>query len=226
MYEAVSRACARARDDPAVRCLVLRGTPGGSFASGTDIGHFRSVRSGSDGVAYERDVQRVLEGLLDLRVPTMAVIEGYALGGGLLLAGACDIRLCTPAAKFGVPVARTLGNCLSQFSFDLMADRLGAARTLGLLLTAELIDADAAATAGFVTDVVAPAGLEARVDRLTAAFCHHAPLTMEAAKLADRVHRTGEPPATDFVRACYGSADFAEGARAFAEAREPVWKGC
>lgn len=225
MYEHLRHACEQVRGDRSIRCLVLRGISGGAFAAGTDIAHFRSVQNGDDGVAYEQSVQLILTDLLDLAVPTLAVVEGYALGGGLLIAASCDLRVCTPQARFGVPIARTVGNCLSQFGYDLLADRLGSARTLQLLLTAEAFDATVAKAAGFVLDVIDPASLEAQVSELIESLCRNAPLTMKATKDADRVRRTQAPESNTYIRACYGSADFAEGVRAFLTGQKPIWRG-
>jgi enoyl-CoA hydratase/carnithine racemase len=225
MYDALYRTCLRIRSDPTVRCFVLRGLAGGAFAAGTDINHFRAVGSGEAGVEYEDAFRRVLDGILDLPVPTLAVIEGHAIGGGLLLAAACDLRLCTHQATFGVPIARTVGNCISQFSFELLASRLGAARTMQLLLTADLLDAASMVTAGFAIAVVDPAQLEERVRALTNRFHELAPLTIRAAKVADQRHRAHAPESEDFIRMCYASVDFAEGVAAFLEGRRPVWHG-
>jgi enoyl-CoA hydratase/carnithine racemase len=225
MYEQLVSVCAQVREDSTVRCLVLRGVSGGAFAAGTDISHFRAVASGADGVAYEASVQRVLEALLDLPIPTLAVVEGYALGGGMMLAAACDVRVCTPDARFGVPIARTLGNCLSQFGYDLIADRLGSSRTVQMLLTAQLLDGAAAAAAGFVLEVVDPDELEGRVAQLCRSFSTFAPMTLGAIKSADRARRAGDSTRDDYVRACYGSRDFAEGVSAFLQGRKPEWTG-
>lgn len=226
MYAEVAAACHQAGSDPALRCLVIRGSPGGAFAAGTDItDRFTSIQDGDDGVAYEQGIQDVLETLLDVPVPTVAVIEGYALGGGLLLAAACDLRVATPQARFGVPIARTLGNCLSQFGYELVADRLGPALALRLLLVGDLVDAAALTASGFVAALVEEADLEQEVGRMTGRLAENSPLTQWAAKRADRIRTTGRGDRNEYVRRCYGSADFMHAVAAFCAHRPPVWRG-
>lgn len=225
MYDTLVRACESAADDPELRCLVLRGYGDGPFPSGTDISQFTDFADGDDGVAYERRISVVLDTVSDVPIPTVAFVRDHAVGAGLMIAAACDVRICTEGARFGVPVARTLGNCLSQDSYDLLADRLGPARTLCMLVTGELFGADKASAGGFVADVVpaesAEAHLTALVDRIVAL----APLSVRAAKLADRARRSRQPAEVDFVHACYGSADFREGVRGYLAHRPFAWTG-
>src|SRR6476469_3334961 len=103
--------------DDAIRVLVLRGAGGRAFVSGTDIRQFLDFDSGRSGVAYEADIDRYLGRLDRLRKPALAQVEGYAVGAGLSIASACDLRVCTPDAQFGLPIARTLGNCLSMAGY-------------------------------------------------------------------------------------------------------------
>src|SRR5579871_5255824 len=110
MYEALGAACRSFNADPTIRVATFRGG-GRAFAAGTDISEFRDFSSGEDGVAYEDMIEASLEAVSAVKVPTIAVIEGPAVGGGLMLAQACDIRIAIPEARFGIPVARTLGNC-------------------------------------------------------------------------------------------------------------------
>jgi enoyl-CoA hydratase/carnithine racemase len=207
-----------------VRVLVLRGAGGRAFVAGTDIGQFREFAGGTDGIAYERRVERVLARLEAVRVPTVAVVEGYAVGGGMALAAACDLRLATPDAQFGVPVARTLGNCLSMENYARLVALLGAARTLDLVLTASWLTAADARAAGFVTAVVETGELDAAVADLCATLARHAPLTMWATRQA--VHRLRRPvKGDDLIAAVYGSRDFRHGVAAFLDKRPPEWEG-
>lgn len=112
MWDGLLAATQRADKDPQVRALVLRGAGGHAFVAGTDISQFDSFADGEDGIAYEAKVTKIVSALESLAKPTIAVVEGYCVGGGLVVAAACDIRLGTPNARFGVPVARTVGNCL------------------------------------------------------------------------------------------------------------------
>jgi enoyl-CoA hydratase/carnithine racemase len=231
MYEGLAEACERADEDDAVRVLVLRGAGGRAFVAGTDISQFLEFgsggsTSGEDGVAYEARIERVVNRLEDVGVPTVAAVEGACVGGGLILAAACDLRVATASARFGVPVARTLGNCLSMNTYSLLVSHLGPARTLDMLLRARLLSAADAASAGFVGEVCADGGLDAALAALVDTLLGHAPLSMRAAKQAvARLRRADLPDGDDLVREVFGSADFRAGVEAFV-ARTPVsWTG-
>src|SRR4029453_2935254 len=126
--------------DEDIRVFVLRAT-GEAFVAGTDIAQFTSFATAGDGLAYERRMEQIIDRLERGAVPTIAQVQGVAAGGGCLIALACDLRVCTPAARFGVPIARTLGNCLSAANCARLADLIGPPRTKDLLFTARLIDA-------------------------------------------------------------------------------------
>ena len=113
MYEQLSAICQQLQQDASVRVAVFRGAGGQAFVAGTDIEQFTAFQSAEDGVAYERQIEAGIAQLCALPMPTVALVEGWCVGGGLAIATACDFRLATPGAKFGVPIARTLGNCLS-----------------------------------------------------------------------------------------------------------------
>ena len=123
-----------------VRVLIIRGS-GGAFAAGTDISQFREFANGDAGVAYERRLDAVIDRIERLPIATIAEVDGAAAGGGCAIAMACDLRICSERAKFGVPVARTLGNCLSMANTARMVDLIGPALTRDLLLTGRMIDA-------------------------------------------------------------------------------------
>ncbi len=154
MYEELAAACAAIAEDRSIRVAVLRGAGGKAFVAGTDIEQFRSFTSGDDGIAYEAAVERYVGALETLPVPTIAVVEGWAVGGGMMLANACDFRLATPGARFGVPIARTLGNCLSANNLRRLTSTLGAPLVRRMLLCAETPPAEEM-PAGYVA--VAPA---------------------------------------------------------------------
>ena len=124
MYDALAEGLARIEADPSVRVAVLRGAGGKAFVAGTDIEQFTGF-TGADGVAYEARIDAYVEGLERVRVPTVAVVEGWAVGGGLAIANACDIRVAQSGARFGVPIARTLGNCLSPANLRRLTATLG-----------------------------------------------------------------------------------------------------
>jgi enoyl-CoA hydratase len=226
MYEGLVKACERIDADGSVRVAVLRGAGGKAFVAGTDIKQFLDFSTAEDGLAYERQIEHVLDRLERVRVPTIAAVQGYAVGGGLGLAAACDIRICTPGAKFGLPIARTLGNCVSMRTYARLADLVGSARALHLIYTASFLPSADALAAGLVTEVVAEENLDARLLELCDQLGSHAPLTMWASKEALRRMRDSRlPDGEDLIAACYGSEDFREGVRAFVEKRPPRWRG-
>src|SRR5947209_1281592 len=162
MYEALHDACAALDADPAVRVLVLRGAGDRAFASGTDIRQFLDFETREDALAYEARLTRVLSRLAGMSKPTIAMLQGDAIGGGLFIALACDLRLAAPHARFGVPVARTLGNFLAPVSLCLLVAALGPGRARELVLTARLLDAEEAKASGLIDRIHPAAELESR----------------------------------------------------------------
>lgn len=223
MYDAIVEACALADDSP-VRVLIVRGS-GGAFSSGTDIAQFTAVTTGAHGVAYERRIGAVIDRVERLRMPTIAAIEGVAVGGGCALAVACDFRVCAETAAFGVPVARTLGNCLSLDNCARLADLIGPARVADLLLTGRLVKAEEALAWGLASRVVPADDLDAVTATLAGDLATRAASTITATKemlRRLRAHRRPAPGADDdLVAACYVSHEFREGVTAFAEKRPP-----
>jgi enoyl-CoA hydratase len=225
MYEQLGEACARIRSEDGLRLAVFRGAGGKAFVAGTDIAQFIAFRSADDGIAYEAKMEGYIGGLESLPVPTLAVIEGFAIGGGLAIAAACDLRIATPGARFGVPIARTLGNCLSVANYARLVAALGAPRAKRMLLLAENLSAEEALACGFLSELVEPSDLDRRIAELSQRLTRHAPVTMRVTKEAiRRILHAGLPDGDDLVRACYGS-DFRIGVTAFVEKREPQWTG-
>jgi len=225
MYEELDKALDRVGSEPEVRVVVLRGA-GGNFAAGTDISQFQAFASGDDGVDYERRLESVLTKLESVPATTIAAVEGYAAGGGLALATACDLRVASPNAQFGVPIARTIGNCLSMSNYARLVASLGVARTKTMLLTAEFMSADEARSIGFVMRVLEPHAFARELEMLCARLSSHAPLTLQVTREALRriVHRSAAE-GDDLVRRVYDSRDFREGVAAFVEKRKPRWEG-
>ena len=225
MYDALTEACEQVDATPHLRVLIVRGA-GEAFAAGTDIAQFRDFTSGEAGIEYERRLDAVIDRLERVTRPTIAAIDGAAVGGGCAIALACDMRLCTPRARFGIPVSRTLGNCLSIANTARLVDLIGPARVKDLLFTGRLIDADEAMTLGLATRIAPPETLDAEVRVLALELAQRASSTIAATKaLLQRIrdHRR-PPPADDIIAACYASDDFREGVAAFLDGRKPRWR--
>ncbi|WP_433873556.1 enoyl-CoA hydratase/isomerase family protein [Saccharopolyspora sp. CA-218241] len=226
MYDGLLAACDTAESDPDLRVVVLRGAGDDAFVAGTDIAQFTDFTDGDDGVAYERKMAAILDRLESVTVPTIAAINGYCVGAGIALAAVCDLRVATTTARFGVPVARTLGNCLSMNTYSLLVHHLGPGRALDMLLRARLLGADEAHSAGFATELCDPAELTGTVDDLVTRLAGHAPLTMWAAKQAVRRLRLATlPDGDDLVRTVFDSHDFHHGVRSFLDKTPPQWTG-
>ena len=227
MYERLYRTCEEVDADDAVRVLVLRGAGGKAFVAGTDISQFKVFETAEDGLRYEQGGDKRIDRLERVAKPVIAQIQGVAVGGGFGIATACDLRVATPDARFGAPIARTLGNCLSMEAYSRYVDVLGPSRLKELIFTARLLSAEEARAAGYVHEIVPADRIDARVRELAEQLCEHAPITMAVTKEAvrriaeQRRARGGE----DLIARTYTSDDFREGARAFMEKRKPRWTG-
>jgi len=226
MYEGLASACEQLSRDTGVRVTVLRGVGGKAFIAGTDIAQFQEFRTGEQGVDYEAKMEGYLSGLESLPMPTLAIVEGWAIGGGLAIAACCDLRIAIAGTKFGVPIARTLGNCLSVANYARLIAALGLARAKRMLLMAENLSAEDALAAGFLMDVVDPAALDARIAEICERLQGNAPVTLRVTKEAmRRLQQASLPDGDDLVRACYVSEDFRAGVKAFVEKSSPQWSG-
>ena len=226
MYEQLGAHCERLAGDGSVRVVTLRGAGAKAFVAGTDIAQFASFTGADDGVAYERRIDAGIEAIERLPMPVLGILDGWVVGGGLAIAAACDLRIATPAARFGVPIAKTLGNGLSSANTARVVAGFGVGAAKRMLLLAEMLSAEEAKATGFVTQLVGADALDAAVRAACDRVLGLAPLTLRAAKESIRRVVAGEPGGNeDLVRLVYGSADFREGVAAFVARRPPAWQG-
>lgn len=226
MYEGLVQACARVDADESLRVLLLRGS-GGSFVAGTDISQFLEFEDGSDGVRYEARVEEIVSTLASVDAVTVAAVEGACVGGGLALAAACDLRVAEETAVFGVPIARTLGNCLSAANVERLVRLMGRGTVGELLLLGRLLPATRMLEVGFVQEVAPTGALDELVSDVVGRLAAHAPLTLWASRSMLRA-TNGVPlpaPEEEIIARVYGSEDFRGGVRAFVDKARPVWRG-
>ncbi|MGE4338660.1 MAG: enoyl-CoA hydratase [Pigmentiphaga sp.] len=228
MYDALENIMLAAARDRSLRVIVITGAGGKAFASGTDAAELRKITGPQDALAYEGRGARLVQAIEACGVPCIAAIDGACVGGGVAIAAACDLRIATEHSVFGLPMARTMGNCLSLASCRLLGSIVGASRLKSWMFTAELWPAGRAERYGLLDTVVADAAeLSTVVGELAARIETHAPLTLRATKQMIRLMREGgdESAERDIIAEVYGSADFLEGLTAFADKRKPVWTG-
>ncbi|MFA5913701.1 MAG: enoyl-CoA hydratase/isomerase family protein [Burkholderiales bacterium] len=226
MYDRLAEICEQANKDRSIRALLLTGAGDKAFAAGTDISQFRAFDKEQDALDYEARIDRVLGALERCRVPTIAAINGACTGGGAGIAACCDLRIGTRSLRYGFPVAKTLGNCLSMNNYARLAALLGPARVKDIIFRARLIEAEEALAIGLVGELVEDgAALARRAEELVREVANLAPLTLQATKEAIYRLRPKPQEGSDLVLMCYMSADFREGMEAFLNKRKPVWKG-
>ena len=226
MYEGLADACDAIMHDPSVRVAVLRGAGGKAFVAGTDIAQFAAFKDGEDGVAYEDKVETYLSRVERLPMPTLCVVEGWAVGGGMAIANACDFRIATTGARFGVPIARTLGNCLSARNLRALTETLGLAMVKRMLMLAEMPTAEELLANSFILRIAEADKIDALEAEVVETLLGHAPVTMGVTKEALR--RLGDdlnPEDRDLIRRAYGSRDFMHGVESFVAKQKPAWAG-
>ena len=226
MYQQLAAICTQVAGDAGVRAMCLRGAGGDAFVAGTDIQQFKAFKNGQDGVDYEARIDECVGKLEGLAIPTVAVIEGWCVGGGLALATACDIRIGTASARLGVPIARTLGNCLSIANVARLVAAFGRPRVQRMLIGAEILTAEEALACGWLAQRVEPQDVDAAAERLCNQVAALAPVTQAVSKEAlRRLMLQGLPQAQDLIERAYASDDFHEGVEAFSQKRPPRWRG-
>ena len=223
MYEDLKVICDSLANNASVRVAIFRGAGDKAFVSGSDIEQFVHLQKDE---AYEVAVDAIFSSLQQLPFPTIALIEGLAVGSGLLIATACDLRISTPDARFGIPVARTLGNCLSPSNLAWLSAHLGTPMVKKMLLTSELIKAPELLATGYLYEIAPAQEINAAANALANKLASLAPITQKASKLAiARLLQSNLPDCADLMRETYNSQDFREGVNAFLEGRPPKWTG-
>jgi enoyl-CoA hydratase/carnithine racemase len=229
MYERLEQACHDVNADRSTRAVVLTGAGGKAFVAGTDIAQFRAFKTEQDALDYEARGDRVMSTLEAVRVTTIAAINGACTGAGAAIAACCDLRIGSASARYGFPIARTLGNCLSMANYSRAAALIGIPRLKDVMMRARLMEAQEMLAGGLLSEVLPDeASLLKRAASLADEVAALAPLTLWATKEALR--RVRERTAvsggdSDLIRACYMSRDFREGIEAFLTKREPHWTG-
>src|SRR5438552_5076655 len=193
MYDALAHACDRVDFDRSIRVFILKGAGGKAFAAGTDIGQFTTLTTREDAIAYERRLDAIIDRLESVAAATIAQVQGVAAGGGCAIALACDLRVCTPDARFGMPIARTLGNCLSAANCARLLDLLGPTLLKDLLFTGRFMDAAEADVLGLITRMAEPDTVDQATNELAATIVANAPLTILATKETVRRIQVARP---------------------------------
>lgn len=216
MYESLLERIAECGRNPQVRAILFRGAGGKSFISGTDIGHFADFKTGEQGIAYEAFVERVIDSIERIAVPTVAVIDGWAVGGGLALATACDFRVCSSGSRFGAPIAKTLSNTLSSRNIARLQAALGVPRVKKMLLLAEYIDTAEALDCGFIYEACAAEQLNERANALAERLMALSGVTQAAVKESiRRIVIEQSLDDDDLVHSVYASDAFHQGVAQF-----------
>ena len=230
MWDALENILDDFRENQNIRVIVLNGAGGKSFVSGADISKFDKERSSKDAVlSYNKRTQKVYESLEMFPKPTIAMINGYCIGGGLNVAVCCDIRICSEKSKFAMPAAKlSLGYPFS--SIKRLFDVMGPGMAKHFMFTAEKISADEALSCGLVQKLVKEEDLELFVNNYASTISKNAPLTIKAMKqIGIEISKNSDDRdlllCEQLASACFDSEDYKEGRKAFMEKRSANFKG-
>jgi enoyl-CoA hydratase len=230
MWEATKRILDGFAADSDIRVVVLTGAGGKAFVSGADISKFENERANLEAArSYNAKTEGAYSSIYEFPKPTIAMIRGYCIGGGLGLATCCDLRIASDNSRFAVPAAK-LGLGYGYIGLKRLVDVVGASFAKEIFYTARQFDAHEALTMGLVNRVVPSADLETYVKSITDMICANAPLTIKAVKatvgeiLKDESKRN-VARTTELVEQCFVSRDYNEGRAAFMEKRKPVFTG-
>jgi enoyl-CoA hydratase/carnithine racemase len=230
MWEATKRILDDFAADPAIRVVVLTGAGGKSFVSGADISRFEKERANLEAArAYSAKSEAAYTSIAEFPKPTIAMIRGYCIGGGLGLATCCDLRIASDNSRFAVPAAK-LGIGYGYAGLKRLVDIVGPSFAKEIFYTARQFDTQEALAMGLINRAVPSAELESAVKAITDMICANAPLTIKAVKatVAEILKDEGKrnvARTVELVEACFTSRDYNEGRTAFMEKRKPVFTG-
>jgi enoyl-CoA hydratase/carnithine racemase len=228
MWQGLAQALRSLSADDGLRCVVIRGAGDQAFAAGADIAAFATERNSVDAaVAYGEGMVETMGAIEACRHPTIALIKGVCVGGGLELASVCDLRICGQSSRFGIPIKR-LGLVMGYGELRGFLRLVGPAVALEVLLEGRVFGADEAFQKGLVTRVVPDAAVEQEVWETAQRIAEGAPLVARWHKqfirrLADPAPLTPEEEHESY--ACFGTEDFQTGYRSFVEKKPPTFTG-